>query len=619
MHRGSTTVPVAGSTVDRSREAEFRMSRFVQPREGLMLSRSHLRRFTTLLASSALVVVGAVTAVPAAAGGAIDTSFLAANGTGATRAGGASGSVVVTAEQPDGKVLVGGLFEFWDSVPVGRLVRLNADGSLDTAFTAANGTGAAHTVSSIAVQPDGKILLAGSFRSWNGTKAERITRLNTDGSLDTTFASNVSDGANNTASALALQSDGKIVLGGGFTAFNSVAVPRIVRLNADGTTDATFSSTLGTGPDSSVKSLALQVDGKILVGGDFTGWGSSATGRIVRLSADGSVDPSFVTGTGGDNRVGSVRVQSDGWILLGGRFTTWNGTAVGGVVRLSSAGAIDLTFTSNTGNGGGGAEVLGVVPLTTGGIAVTGLFTTWDSTVAGYAVVLDSDGIRDAAFTAVGADNSVYPVTEQSDGFLLVPGKFTTWDGTAAGGLVRLTAGSGGGGSGGGGSGAGGSVVRVPDVIQQYPIAAELAVGSPVVACEANAPGYVVDGRVSLERQFDAWTLSYAQWPNDGAGGYVCTRTLSYQASADMWLTASSVVTGSGVLQQYAIGASAVLRMVAEDGMSDAAARVAYCRTHAPDSAALGRDWGQRNEGWRPSYASWLNGGAGGWVCSRTL
>ena len=587
-----------------------------------MLSRSHLRRFTTLLASSALVVVGAVTAVPAAAATAdIDTAFLTANGTGATRAGGSAGSVRVATEQPDGKLLVGGLFEYWDSVPVGRLVRLNADGSLDTAFTTASGVGADHTVSQVAIQSNGKILIAGSFRAWDGTTAERVARLNSDGSLDTSFASNVGGGAGNTVSSLALQTDGKILLGGGFTTFDSVAAPRMIRLNSDGTTDTAFSTALGTGPDSQVKSVALQSDGKILVGGDFTSWDSVATGRLVRLNSDGSLDSSFATaiGTGADNRVGSVRVQPDGRILAGGRFADWDGTAVGGVVRLSAAGAIDSTFAAQTGTGGDGSEILGVVPLSTGGIAVTGLFTTWDSGAAGYAVVLDSDGVRDSAFTAVGANNSVYPVTEQSDGSLLLPGKFTVWDATAAGGLVRLTSGAGGGGSGGGGSSAGGSVLRVPDVIQQYPIATGLAVGSPALACEANAPDYVVDGRVNAERQFDAWQLSYAAWPNGGAGGFVCTRTLSYQSGTDMWLTSGSVLMGSGQLQKYAIGSAAVERMVADKSMTASQARVAYCRTHAPESPELGSDWGQRNEGWSPSYASWLNDGAGGWVYSRSV
>jgi len=146
-----------------------------------------------------------------------------------------------------------------------------------------------------------------------------------------------------------------------------------------------------------------------------------------------------------------------------------------------------------------------------------------------------------------------------------------------------------------------------------------LAVGSPALACEANAPDYVVDGRVNAERQFDAWQLSYAAWPNEGAGGFVCTRTLSYQSGTDMWLTSGSVLMGSGQLQQYAIGSAAVVRMVSDESMTASQARVAYCRTHAPESPELGSDWGQRNEGWSPSYASWLNDGAGGWVYSRSV
>ena len=186
-------------------------------------------------------------------------------------------------------------------------------------------------------------------------------------------------------------------------------------------------------------------------------------------------------------------------------------------------------------------------------------------------------------------------------------------------GAIMTAGATGGSGGGSGGGVSGGSVLRVPEVIQQYPIATGLAVGSPAVACEANAPDYVVDGRVNAERQFDAWQLSYAAWPNGGAGGYVCTRTLSYQSGTDIWLTSGSALTGSGQLQQYAIGSAAVVRMVSDESMTASQARVAYCRTHAPESSSLGSDWGQRNEGWSPSYAMWLNDGAGGWVCSRNL
>jgi len=191
-------------------------------------------------------------------------------------------------------------------------------------------------------------------------------------------------------------------------------------------------------------------------------------------------------------------------------------------------------------------------------------------------------------------------------------------------GAIMTSGASGGGGggdsdTGGGGSAGTDSAPRIPDVIQQYAISTEWVLASPETACAANAPVHVVDGRVNAQRQFDAWELSYAAWPNSGSGGFVCTRTLSYQEDTQIWLTSGSMILSTGQLQQYALGTDAVARMVATKKMSASSARAEYCKNEAPNSTKLGRDWGQRNEGWSPSYAMWLNGGAGGWVCSRTL
>jgi hypothetical protein len=174
--------------------------------------------------------------------------------------------------------------------------------------------------------------------------------------------------------------------------------------------------------------------------------------------------------------------------------------------------------------------------------------------------------------------------------------------------------------SGGGSSSSGAaSDTGVSNVLQQYPVSTAAAVSSPADACRVNAPEHVVDGRMNAERRFESWSLSYAQWPNAGAGGYVCTRTLSYQPGTDIWLTSDSQLSGSGRLQQYAIEPTAIARITRERGVADAEARLDYCRSNAPVSADLGGDWGQRNEGWSPSYASWLNEGRGGWVCSRSV
>ena len=153
--------------------------------------------------------------------------------------------VYAVAVQPDGKTLVGGSFarlHGWTGSP--GLVRLNADGSLDTTFNAActSSCGFVGVVSALAVQSNGKIIVGGGFTTYNGSAVNRIARLNTDGSLDTTFNAASTVGFNSSVNAVALQADGKIIAGGGFTTYRNSAANYIVRLNADGSLDTTFNS-----------------------------------------------------------------------------------------------------------------------------------------------------------------------------------------------------------------------------------------------------------------------------------------------------------------------------------------------------------------------------------------
>ena len=429
------------------------------------------------------------------------------------------------------------------------------------------------------------------------------------------------DGVTWTATSAASDTTWVSVIYGNGT-FMAVATSGAVMTSPDGTT---WTLTTGTGFDT--RAVAFGNGAFVAIGRSGNRLASSTDNGSTWTAGTGSYSTTWYGGTFGNNMFVAVGAPTGG--VADAIYSNASGTAWTPSTHIYGVSGVPLHIWNDVAFGAGqfvavGQRAPGFRVMTSSDAA------TWTERATPVDNAWESIVYADGQFVAVADNGTGDRIMTSSDGVAwnlqADPGSYgwqsiTYGSGTfvavGTSGAIMTAGASGGGGSSG--SGAGGSVVRVPDVLQQYPIAAELAVGSPVVACEANAPGYVVDGRVSVERQFDAWTLSYAQWPNDGAGGYVCTRTLSYEASADMWLTASSVVTGSGVLQQYAIGSSAVLRMVAEDGMSDAAARVAYCRTHAPDSAALGRDWGQRNEGWRPSYASWLNGGAGGWVCSRTL
>jgi uncharacterized delta-60 repeat protein len=254
---------------------------------------------------------------------------------------GVGGNVSCLAVQPDGKVLVGGHFTTLGGQPRNNIGRLNADGTLDTTFNP-GATKASYTlVNSLALQPDGKILVGGSFTSLGGQARTNMGRLNDDGSLDADFDPGAGDFYSGVA-AIAVQSDGKILVGGGFSTLDGQSVTNIGRLDRDGMLDPGFNSRA----DSGVVSLALQADGKIVVGGDFTNLAGATRTLIGRLNGDGTVDPTFNPAASGGSYsymgpyVSSMALQADGNILLGGRFTTLAGqtrTNIGRLVNTESA------------------------------------------------------------------------------------------------------------------------------------------------------------------------------------------------------------------------------------------------------------------------------------------
>ena len=200
-------------------------------------------------------------------------------------------------------------------------MRLNGDGTRDTTFNP-GGVGASSTVSAIAVQSDGKILVGGSFFAYNGQPAVFFVRLNTDGTRDATFNPG-GTGPNGTLSAIAVQPDDKIIIAGAFGQYsaNAAASDNVMRLNADGTRDTTFNAG-GTGASSTVFALALQSDGKLVIAGFFTAYNDeeeATSNRVIRLNADGTRDASFNPGGAGANNILlAVALQADGKILLGG-------------------------------------------------------------------------------------------------------------------------------------------------------------------------------------------------------------------------------------------------------------------------------------------------------------
>jgi uncharacterized delta-60 repeat protein len=247
---------------------------------------------------------------------------------------GFSGRVNGVAIQTDGKVIAGGSFTQFNGTTQRRIARLNNDGSRDATF--AVGTAFDSDVLSVILQSDGKIIFSGNFGTFAGTAAYRSARLNSDGSIDNSF-----QGFNDIIYAAVTQPDGKMIVGGKFTYYNNSGVNanrnRIVRLNTDMTLDTTFN--IGTGFSSSgftgeVRAISLQADGKIIVAGSFSEFNGTTANYIARLNADGTLDNTFNTGTGFDAAGSATAIQADGKIIIAGGFTNYNGTTTNAIVRL---------------------------------------------------------------------------------------------------------------------------------------------------------------------------------------------------------------------------------------------------------------------------------------------
>ena len=219
------------------------------------------------------------------------------------------------------------------------------DAQLDPTFNPIDpgfgmGDGAKGSVNAVLVLPDGKILIGGDFSFVDGIPYKRIARLNADGSVDQTFLGGVEGG---NVDAMVLQPDGRIIIAGGFTSVTSVPAVRIARIFSDGTLDPSFNAGIGA-HNGGVLAVALQADGRIVAGGSFDGFGGAFAGRIVRLNTDGSRDLTFTTGIGFDNEVLALEVSTDGKILVGGRFGSFNGATRTGIARLHSDGSVDTGF-----------------------------------------------------------------------------------------------------------------------------------------------------------------------------------------------------------------------------------------------------------------------------------
>ena len=346
----------------------------------------------------------------------------------------ADGFLRVVSVQPDGKVLAGGNFGVIRGVTSPLIARLNSDGTSDSNFVSAFALPVlAARIYTIALQKDGGILTAGLFTNVGGTFRTNIARLLPDGSLDKSFNSGA--GPSGLVRILALQPDGKILLAGEFTTVNQTNLNRIARLNADGSLDASFDP--GSGANNIVRSVALLPSGQILVGGLFTSFNGRPSAFFVRLNSNGTQDTSFPAGSGPNGDIYFIAPQTNGTMLIGGDFTAVNGTNISRIARLQPDGSLDASFVPVSGAQGG--PVYHVIRQTNGKIVIGGGFTSVNGVALNRLARLNTDGSLDTDFNpGSGASDLVLSLAIQNDGMLLAGGLFVTYNGTSVGMLARV-------------------------------------------------------------------------------------------------------------------------------------------------------------------------------------
>lgn len=283
--------------------------------------------------------------------------------------------VQCAAVQDDKKVIFGGHFWEYDKKSHGNMIRLMQDGSVDSSFN--TGTGvfegvvAGSFIDKVLIQKDRKILVAGKFWNFNGVPAGHLVRLMPDGSIDSAFKARVENKRSDRFPAyitdMALQDDGKIIIGGCFNLCNDSPVNCLARLNPDGSLDSDF--TAGFNPDDciGVSEIVTLNDGKVLVRGNFKEkiirlesngkqdkkfrldksleYASrmalvpdgkilvNSSRGVVRLNSDGSIDGSFTQGET-DNNVWGIYVINERQALVYGQFTKYNGVRAGSIARI---------------------------------------------------------------------------------------------------------------------------------------------------------------------------------------------------------------------------------------------------------------------------------------------
>lgn len=344
--------------------------------------------------------------------------------------------------QPDGKLLVGGAFNTYNGVARNRIARLEVNGALDTGFDPGSGINSGQPywgATALALQPDGKVLVGGHFTTFNGTPKGALVRLNADGSLDPGFGTAAGFVGNSYVYALAVCADGKVLVAGQFQDYEGHACHNLIRLTAEGAFDPTFDP--GTGPSEVIYTMALRADQRILVGGAFDHFNGVPVGFFAQLNADGSLDSGFNAGTGFNYRVWCIALRPDDTMLVGGEFTAVAGVPRQRIARLHPDGTLDTGFDPGPSTS---TEVTALAVEPDGDVLAGGRFTDFGGVARSNIMRLTPDGAVDPLFDPGSGTDAGFPyrgvtaLAVRPDGKVLAGGTFTHFNGSPENRIVQL-------------------------------------------------------------------------------------------------------------------------------------------------------------------------------------
>ena len=372
-------------------------------------------------------------------------------------------SIINTILSSGDQYYIGGNINYFnDGLTPRSLARINSNGSQDyTFFETATGankgfiTGNFSTPNIYTLKKDNnnKILVGGNFDFYNLLPiAKKIARLNANGSLDATLSAVAYDvGFNNNVLSIEPLFDGKILVGGTFTAYNSQPHRGLIRLNYDGSIDTSLSAVAGSsrffdpfGNPGEVWQTLIEPDNKMVIGGYFARYNSQTYLSFVRLNYDGSVDTSL-SAVAGSNR---FSYPSNIWSLikglknsymLGGSFSLYNNQSHTRFIRLNYDGSVDTSLSAVTGSSRFDSSVFDIVLQPDNKILVGGDFMAYNSQAHGRIIRLNYDGSVDTFFiTGTGFNGGVRKILLLNNGKILVGGGFSAYNGEPVKGLALL-------------------------------------------------------------------------------------------------------------------------------------------------------------------------------------